>query len=208
MPERLKVFFLVAAAAAIAAGCAHPQRVEIGTAAVEVSAYLGEPQAATPMPDGTERWTYSLDPADRRVWWLFFRDSRLVSLEQGLQRKYFAAIRTGEWTAGDVWAYWGKFLEEREFPLTGKRVWMYPFIDDDGMGRMARVVFNDRGVVEDLEVSDDPGSGYCGSPGGCGHCCDPWSCRDCWPWRYGGWFAGPVHGRRHGGPGPGPGPRR
>ena len=94
--------------AVVLVGCSHPQLVDMGETVQEVEAYLGEPQAKTEMPNGTERWTYSSQPYGQQVWWLFFDDSgKLVEREQGLQRKYFDVPQIGKWTEADIWAFWG-----------------------------------------------------------------------------------------------------
>ena len=92
-------------AVAVLSGCAHPQLVEMGQTQEDVIAYLGEPQAKTPMPDGTVRFTYSVQPFGQQVWWLFIDQSgRVVSREQGLQEKYFKMLTPGKSTEADVWA--------------------------------------------------------------------------------------------------------
>ena len=99
-----KVFKLKTACFAVAlgvvgvlAGCAHPQLVSMGETQQEVIAYLGEPAAQTPMPDGTVRLTYSGQPFGQDAWWLFIgKDGKVVSREQGLQEKYFNMLTPGK----------------------------------------------------------------------------------------------------------------
>ena len=129
MPVRtLKTAALAAAlgCAAVLAGCAHPQLVEMGQSAQSVASYLGEPQAKTPMPDGTVRWTYSVQPFGQEVWWLFVdADGKVVGREQGLQEKYFGMLTPGKSTEADVWALWGKCAQKYEFNLNNDHAWMY-----------------------------------------------------------------------------------
>ena len=80
-------------AVAVLSGCAHPQLVEMGQTQEDVIAYLGEPQAKTPMPDGTVRFTYSVQPFGQQVWWLFIDP----------KRTYRRFTRTGP--AGEVLQY-------------------------------------------------------------------------------------------------------
>lgn len=104
-------------AVAVLSGCAHPQLVEMGQTQEDVIAYLGEPQAKTPMPDGTVRFTYSVQPFGQQVWWLFIDQSgRVVSREQGLQEKYFKMLTPGKSTEADVWALWGSVLRSMNLP--------------------------------------------------------------------------------------------
>ena len=156
MTAWIRTFLTMAAAAAILAGCSHPTLVDMGRTEAEVTAYLGEPHAKTPMPDGTVRWTYSCEPAAQEVWWLFFRDGRLASREQAMQEKYFSAIRPGAWTEKDVWAYWGRCAEEYEFRIVGEHAWMYRFEDEGGFDMAVWPQFDKNGVVVSCEVTEDP----------------------------------------------------
>ena len=65
--QTLKAAVLVGAAV-ILGGCAHPQLVDMGETTQQVQEYLGAPDAKTPMPDGRERWTYSMQPFGQQVW--------------------------------------------------------------------------------------------------------------------------------------------
>ena len=143
--------------AVVLGGCAHPQLVDMGETVQEVEAYLGEPQAKTEMPNGTERWTYSSQPYGQQVWWLFFDDSgKLVEREQGLQRKYFDVPQIGKWTEADIWAFWGKCAEKYNFPLVNEHAWMYRFLDKGGFYMAVWPQFDESGVLCSMEVTIDP----------------------------------------------------
>ena len=74
-------------AAAMLAGCAHPQLIDMGQTEEFVTAELGEPNAKTPMPDGTVRWTYSSQPFGQQVWWLFsMPTARLSGVKTGCRK--------------------------------------------------------------------------------------------------------------------------
>ena len=64
--QTLKTAVLIGVAVVLG-GCAHPQLVDMGETAQEVETYLGEPNAKTEMPDGTQRWTYSMQPFGQQV---------------------------------------------------------------------------------------------------------------------------------------------
>ncbi len=163
---RIALSFRLAGAALCAAallgsaalsGCAHPQLVELGESADEVVAYLGEPQAKTPMPDGTVRYTYSVQPFGQEVWWLFVdQNGRVVSREQGLQEKYFKLLTPGKSTEADVWALWGKCAEKYEFRLVNEHAWMYRFRDKGGFDMAVWPQFDVNGVLRSLDVTEDP----------------------------------------------------
>lgn len=159
-----KVFNLKTACFAVAlsvvgvlAGCAHPQLVSMGETQQEVIAYLGEPAAQTPMPDGTVRLTYSGQPFGQDAWWLFIgKDGTVVSREQGLQEKYFNLLTPGKSTEADVWALWGKCAQKYEFPLVNQHAWMYRYKAPGGFDMAVWPQFDDNGVMQSLEVTLDP----------------------------------------------------
>ena len=102
-----KAAALATAVGAVAAprGRAPPPPAEPGPPQDAVIASMGKPLAKTPMPDGTVRFTYSVQPFGQQVWWLFIDQSgRVVSREQGLQEKYFKMLTPGKSTEADVWA--------------------------------------------------------------------------------------------------------
>ena len=145
------------AAAVVLAGCAHPQLVHMGETADEVVAYLGEPAAKTPMPDGTVRYTYSGQPFGQVVWWLFLdQNGRVVSREQGLQEKYFNMLTPGKSTEADVWALWGKCAQKYEFPLVKQHAWMYRYRAPGGINMAVWPQFDEKGEMQSLETTLDP----------------------------------------------------
>lgn len=138
-------------------GCAHPQLIEMGQSAESVVAELGEPNAKTPMPDGTERWTYSSQPFGQYVWWLFMNsDGKVVSREQGLQEKYFSLVKIGVSTEADVWALWGKCAEKFTFRLVDQHAWMYRFRDNGGFDMAVWPQFDSNGIVRSMDITTDP----------------------------------------------------
>lgn len=148
---------LVAGLATLLCACSHPQLVKMGDTADAVRERLGAPEAMTPMPDGTVRWTYSSQPYGQAVWWLFLdKNNKVVSREQGLQEKYFSLIKVGESTEADVWALWGKCAEEYNFPLVGEHAWMYRYQDGGSFDMAVWPQFDKTGVVRSVDVTIDP----------------------------------------------------
>ncbi len=142
---------------ALIQGCAHPQLIDMGQEQESVVAELGEPHAKTPMPDGTVRWTYSVQPFGQEVWWLFMdADGKVVAREQGLQEKYFPMVKIGEWTEKDIWALWGKCAEKYEFRLVNEHAWMYRFRDAGGFDMAVWPQFDVNGIVRSMDVTIDP----------------------------------------------------
>lgn len=159
MKLSLRQLALAAAASVIVilAGCAHPQLVEPGDTNAAVLDRLGEPMAKTKMPDGTTRWTYSLQPFGQEVWWLFLDDTgHVVAKEQGLQEKYFNLVTPGVSTEADVWALWGKCAQKYTFHLVNEHAWMYRFKDVGNFDMAVWPQFNEAGVVQSIEVTMDP----------------------------------------------------
>lgn len=151
------MWMTAAAGVLLLTGCAHPQLIDMGQSEESVVAELGEPQAKTPMPDGTVRWTYSGQPFGQDVWWLFMNDQgQVVGREQGLQEKYFSMIKIGEWTEKDVWALWGKCAEKYEFRLVNEHAWMYRYKDVGGFDMAVWPQFDVNGIVRSVDITTDP----------------------------------------------------
>ncbi len=159
MRQRMVRMLAAVAAGAVVflAGCAHPQLVELGDADTAVLERLGEPMAKTAMSDGTTRWTYSLQPFGQAVWWLFVDASgHVVGREQGLQEKYFSLLTPGVSTEEDVWKLWGKCAEKYTFHLVNQHAWMYRFKDFGNFDMAVWPQFDEKGVLQSLEVTTDP----------------------------------------------------
>ena len=154
--QTLKAAALVGVAV-ILAGCAHPQLVDPGETTQQVEAYLGAPDAKTDMPDGRQRWTYSMQPFGQQVWWLFFdADGKFVERVQGLQRQYFNLPQIGKWTEDDIWHFWGRCAQKYEFPLVNQHAWMYRFRDVGGFYMAVWPQFDTSGVLRSMDVTLDP----------------------------------------------------
>lgn len=150
---------LGAACAAVLAmtGCAHPDFVDLNASADAVTQSLGAPDAVVPLPDGGERFVYSMQPMSQQVWWLSFDpQGRLLSKENVLDREHFALIKPGVSTERDVFSLFGKCAQTYEFALKNEHAWMYRFLDD-GMFYMACwVQFNTQGIVTEVGYTTDP----------------------------------------------------
>ena len=92
MKGSFRLFCAAAAAVVFLAGCAHPQLIDMGESSAVVAQELGEPMAKTPMPDGTERWTYSMQPFGQEVWWLFMDKTGGVS--RGCRKNIFRSSKS------------------------------------------------------------------------------------------------------------------
>ena len=103
-------FPVLMAAALLLAGCAHPWNgvgLAPGTSREQVLAQSGRPTRVVPLPDGGQRFQYSLQPLGREAFMMDFDASgRLVSARQVLTEADFHRIEPGKWTVADI---------EREF---------------------------------------------------------------------------------------------
>ena len=112
MLSRRTLLKLVAAGAVPAfalCGCAHPQMIDLGSTESQVVEKLGKPDSITAMPDGTTRYTYSLQPEGQEVWWMFFdKNGRFVKREQALvEENFYRLIKPGKTTIADVYRLFG-----------------------------------------------------------------------------------------------------
>ena len=106
MLSRRTLLKLVAAGAVPAfalCGCAHPQMIDLGSTESQVVEKLGKPDSITAMPDGTTRYTYSLQPEGQEVWLMFFdKNGRFVKREQALvEENFYRLIKPGKTTIAD-----------------------------------------------------------------------------------------------------------
>lgn len=154
---KIQLFALAASTVLLVGGCAHPQLIDMGTTEQSVVQQLGEPNARTPMPDGTTRLTYSAQPMAQEVWWLFVdKNGRVVAREQGLQEKYFKMLKIGVSTEKDVWALWGRCCEKYTFALKKEHAWMYRFKDHGTFDMAVWPQFDEKGILRSLDVTIDP----------------------------------------------------
>lgn len=144
-------------AAAVLAGCAHPDLIDISTPETAVTASLGEPDAKIALPEGGSRLVYSLQPMAQEVWWITLdRTGRVTAKENVLNREHFTLIQPGVSTEQDVWNLFGRCAQTYTFALKNEHAWMYRFLDE-GMFHMACwVQFNTAGVVTEVGYTTDP----------------------------------------------------
>ena len=99
-----------AAAALVLAACAHPwntANIPPGTARDQVIAQAGQPARVLPLPDGSQRLQYTLQPMGHYAFMVDVDASgRVVRSRQVLTEPEFNRIEPGRWTRADV---------EREF---------------------------------------------------------------------------------------------
>lgn len=145
-----------AGAAALSAGCAHPQFLKAGSTEEQAVAELGAPHARTVMPDGTVRLTYSHQPMGQAVWWVFFdANGRYLRSEQALTEENFTLVKPGM-TKKEVYALFGPCAEVYNFKFLKQTAFMYRF--EDGVRRAMAfwVDFDESGRAVSWTVSDDP----------------------------------------------------
>lgn len=152
-----KTLAAMTAAAAILAGCAHPQLIDPGMSTQAVADELGTPDAKVALEDGGMRYVYSLQPMSQQVWWVNFDASgKVTSRENVLDRKHFALIRPGVDTKETVWNLFGRCAQEYHFALIDQDAWMYRFLDDGFFFMACWVQFDMNGVVTEVGYTIDP----------------------------------------------------
>ena len=142
------------ALAALAAGCAAPERLAPGTPRAQVLADLGTPTLTVPLPAG-ERLLYSRQPAGQQVYHVDLdAQQRVVRVEQVLTLEQFQALRLGQDTREDVRQRFGPpALVERVARFDGD-VWTYRILDL-GEPRQAHVHIDRVGVVRQVLFTDE-----------------------------------------------------
>lgn len=137
--------------------CAHPQLMELSAPSESILAALGNPDAKKNLPDGGQRWVYSMQPMSQQVWWLTFdAEGRLLTKEEVLNREHFARIQPGISTQKDVYELFGKCAQKYVFHLSNQTAWMYRFLDDGIFHMACWVQFNLDGVVTEVGYTTDP----------------------------------------------------
>lgn len=145
------------AAAAVLAGCAHPQLVKPGETESAVVEALGAPDAKVETKAGT-RLVYSLQPMGRAVWWIWTDASGVVTKrEEVLDRKHMALVKAGQSTVQDVQKLFGKCAQTYHFALKGEDARMYRFLDNGVIPMAFWVQYNPKtGVVTETAFTTDP----------------------------------------------------
>lgn len=157
MRRRLPGALCALLAAAVLAGCAHPQLLDLGESEPQIIESLGAPDARTVLPDGRVRLVYSGQGAAQEVWWLTLDAAgRLEKRENVLDREHFALIRPGVSTEADVHALFGKCAQKYTFALIDQHAWMYRFKDDGVFDMACWVQFDTKGVVTEVGYTLDP----------------------------------------------------
>ena len=145
----------VLALAALAAGCAAPERLAPGTPRAQVLAELGTPTSTVALPQDGERLLYSRQPAGQQVYHVDLdARQRVVRVEQVLTLAQFQALRQGQDTRQDVRQRFGPpALVERVARFDGD-VWTYRILDL-GEPRQAHVHIDPAGVVRQVLFTDE-----------------------------------------------------
>ena len=161
MLSRRTLLKLVAAGAVPAfalCGCAHPQMIDLGSTESQVVEKLGKPDSITAMPDGTTRYTYSLQPEGQEVWWMFFdKNGRFVKREQALvEENFYRLIKPGKTTIADVYRLFGHCTKIFDFKLLNQSAYMYRFQDASRSDVVLWVQYGRDNVVTERTISEDP----------------------------------------------------
>lgn len=148
-----------ALAGALALGltaCAVPEWQKPGTPAAQIVQDMGQPQVRVALPDGTQRWVYSRQPAGQQVYHMVFdAQQRLLHVEQVLQEAHFHKLQPGTDNRRSVLDYFGKpALIERVGNFNGD-IWTYR-IRENSIDRQAHVFIDPQGVVQRVMFTDEP----------------------------------------------------
>ena len=152
---RRRALAALLAAAALAAGCAAPERLAPGTPRAQVLAGLGTPTSTLALPGGGERLLYSRQPAGQQVYHVELdAHQRVVRVAQVLTLEQFQSLRQGQDTRQDVRERFGPpALVERVARFDGD-VWSYRILDL-GEPRQAHVHIDPAGVVRQVLFTDE-----------------------------------------------------
>jgi hypothetical protein len=142
------------AAAAVTAGCAHPDMLQVGMTSAQLDARFGKPSAER--REGNEDIRiYTSQPLGERASAVHIGpDGRVQSIEPLLNLPHFAAIRVDQWNKQDVRDHFGEPAE-----VTGTRqyeVWSYRYRESEVWYSLFSVMFDRAGVVRKTENGPDP----------------------------------------------------
>lgn len=151
-----KCWALAAACSMGLMGCAAPEWQKPGTPAAQIAQDLGPAHVRVALPDGTQRWVYSRQPAGQQVFHLLFdAQQRLLRVEQVLQEASFQKLQPGTDNRQSVFSTFGKpALIEGVGNFKGD-IWTYR-IRENSIDRQAHVFIDPQGVVQRVMFTDEP----------------------------------------------------
>jgi hypothetical protein len=145
---------LIAGAALLLVGCAHPDGLRTGMTREELDARFGTPAAVRHDPDGDVR-IYSSAPLGQRASAAHLDASgHVVRVEPLLNTEHFSTIRVGAWGKNDVLTHFGRPAEESRIP--GYEVWSFRYREAEQWDSMFHVMFDAAGVVRQTQNGPDP----------------------------------------------------
>lgn len=147
---------LAGAVALSLTACAVPEWQKPGTPAAQIVQDMGQPHVRVALPDGTQRWVYSRQPAGQQVYHMVLdAQQRLQRVEQVLQEAHFHKLQPGTDHRQSVFNYFGKpALIERVGNFKGD-IWTYR-IRENSIDRQAHVFIDPQGVVQRVMFTDEP----------------------------------------------------
>lgn len=120
---------LVAAAAAVLAGCAgySPGDLAPGTPVSDVMARMGQPTNQYPQPDGSRRLEYARGPYGKHTYMIDVNpQGQVTGWQQVLTEKNFEALPVGM-PESELLYRLGRPSDAMSIPRRGERVWSYRY---------------------------------------------------------------------------------
>ena len=148
---------LAAALALSACGAMLRQPPPAGAPLAAVTAQLGQPNAAYPLPDGGRMLDYGGQPMGQFQYMAHIGpDGRLVSYGQVLTSENFAKVKVDQWTKDDILRHFGHPAEVSRVYVHDYEVWSYRYKQDGIWPAYMNIYFNGRGEVNHTGNSPDP----------------------------------------------------
>lgn len=142
------------------AGCTTLEdRLPPGSSAGVVTAAMGQPTLACPLPGGGQRLVWSGQPFRQASWATNVApDDTTSGVEQVLTDRGFGQLRTGEWNQERVRCTFGPPAEVGRVGVPGRTelVWSYAYRQDTVWNSLMHVHFDNAGFVTRAYPGPDP----------------------------------------------------
>jgi len=149
----------MALAALALTACAQLMRTPppLGTPLAQVTAQLGQPNAAYPEADGGQVLEYRGQPMGQFQYMARIGpDGRLVAYDQVLTSENFAKVKVDHWTKDDILRNFGRPAEVSRVYFHNYEVWSYRYKEAGVWNSMMSVHFDEQGVVRQMLNGPDP----------------------------------------------------
>ena len=149
----------MALAALALTACAQLMRTPppLGTPLAQVTAQLGQPNAAYPEADGGRVLEYRGQPMGQFQYMARIGpDGRLVAYDQVLTSENFAKVKVDHWTKDDILRNFGRPAEVSRVYFHNYEVWSYRYKEAGVWNSMMSVHFDEQGVVRQMLNGPDP----------------------------------------------------